>query len=76
MPATSPPRPPPAHQLTQAAGTSDWVARVLMAAAGLGAIHTVEPGRARQVTATREAQVQGGPQRPSAMPPALAPAAG
>lgn len=55
------PAPPPGrpHPLTQAAGTGDRVARVLVAAAGLGAVHAVEPGRASQVTAAG-ARGQGG----------------
>lgn len=42
------------HALTliglQATGTGDWVARVLVAVAGLGAVHAMKPRRARQVT--------------------------
>lgn len=63
------------NALTQAASTGNGVARVLMAAAGLCAVHAVKPRRARQVTAAG-AQGQGDPQWSSLIPPALAPIAG
>lgn len=58
----------PPQPLTQAAGTSDRVARVLVATAGLGAVHAMEPRRTRQVTATGT-RGQGGPRQPHPTPP-------
>lgn len=49
---------PPSLTLTQATSTGDRIARVFMAAAGLCAVHAVEPWRARQVTTAVEHRVR------------------